>query len=473
MRKIKDVFFFIAFLITGSLIFSCFALYNKYPLVFPDTGTYIRYAFELIVPYDRPIMYSLFVRYTSLGSSLWLVVYAQGIIVTYLVFLCIKCLSEVTRPFLTSLIVITILSAFTGVSIYCSQLMPDIFTSITILSFILLVAIKNNTKKNTVILILILIASTCCHLSHLVVIFFMLIAYTIGYVYNRKNTESVFTKSKLIFISIVVFTSILSVPSIHYLFKGGFNFSKTSHIFTIARMSENGILKKFLNENCNGNSYMLCHYKDSLPNNSSVFLWDYNSPLYKTGGWDNSKNEYTRIIHETLTTPKFLYMQISEGLKAFLKQLVRIESGNLTPNLKGSPPHSVIDQHYNSEIGEYEIAEQYSGNFRNEYMREFNDKQLLFVLISGVSLLSIIIILMNNKTNLLLKDESRSILILIVLIITGIVANAFVCGALSVPDGRYQNRVIWLLPFLVILLLLKKDMRMLIIKKTLNFFREI
>ena len=33
---------------------------------------------------------------------------------------------------------------------------------------------------------------------------------------------------------------------------------------------------------------------------------------------------------------------------------------------------------------------------------------------------------------------------------TGILANAFVCGALSSGDGRYQARIVWLIPFAAI-----------------------
>ena len=35
---------------------------NGYPLVYSDTGTYLRTAFEGYVPPDRPVWYGLFLR---------------------------------------------------------------------------------------------------------------------------------------------------------------------------------------------------------------------------------------------------------------------------------------------------------------------------------------------------------------------------------------------------------------------------
>jgi len=42
---------------------------------------------------------------------------------------------------------------------------------------------------------------------------------------------------------------------------------------------------------------------------------------------------------------------------------------------------------------------------------------------------------------------------LAVVVLPVVVENAFVCGALSVVDERYQNRVMWLVPLVALLLL--------------------
>src|ERR1043165_3424953 len=60
------------------------ALYNSFPLITADSGAYISNAYLLQVPLDRPIGYSVFVRITSLGLSLWCVVLAQAALLSLL-----------------------------------------------------------------------------------------------------------------------------------------------------------------------------------------------------------------------------------------------------------------------------------------------------------------------------------------------------------------------------------------------------
>ena len=50
-----------------------------------------------------------------------------------------------------------------------------------------------------------------------------------------------------------------------------------------------------------------------------------------------------------------------------------------------------------------------------------------------------------------LKPETR---ILVLMVLVGILVNAFVCGAVSQPAHRYGSRVIWLLPFVTMLAIL-------------------
>jgi hypothetical protein len=40
------------------------------------------------------------------------------------------------------------------------------------------------------------------------------------------------------------------------------------------------------------------------------------------------------------------------------------------------------------------------------------------------------------------------------LVLATVIANAAICGALSGPSGRYQSRVVWLLPFMLLVVAL-------------------
>jgi len=71
-------------LFLGAVIMLLLALYDNYPIVTSDSGTYISCAFNRQIPTDRPVFYSWFLRLSSLGHSLWLTVLAQSLILAYL-----------------------------------------------------------------------------------------------------------------------------------------------------------------------------------------------------------------------------------------------------------------------------------------------------------------------------------------------------------------------------------------------------
>jgi hypothetical protein len=60
------------------------ALYNGYPLVWWDSGTYVRSSFLLEVPLSRPVFYGLFLLLAHWRLTLWGVVLAQSAVVVYL-----------------------------------------------------------------------------------------------------------------------------------------------------------------------------------------------------------------------------------------------------------------------------------------------------------------------------------------------------------------------------------------------------
>jgi len=110
------------------------AIYNGYPLVYSDTGTYISSGFSGVVPVDRPIIYGWFVRYMSLSHSLWFVLLAQAVTVFFEIYMVARRFISGNTVFIAMLIT-CILSFTTGLSNYTSQIMPDIFSALSIMGF--------------------------------------------------------------------------------------------------------------------------------------------------------------------------------------------------------------------------------------------------------------------------------------------------------------------------------------------------
>lgn len=141
------------------------AFYNHYPLVNPDTATYLASGFKPETPFDRPITYGLLARLFSLnGLSLWLVVFMQAFIVASLIFRITRWVVGGTYYF-TGMCIVLFLSACTSLSWVVSQVQPDVFTSIAFLCIVLLLLNKEKGKMEVLLYVLFFL-SVAVHLSH-------------------------------------------------------------------------------------------------------------------------------------------------------------------------------------------------------------------------------------------------------------------------------------------------------------------
>jgi hypothetical protein len=437
-NRVKDGIYI---LIAGFIL--CFmGFFNKYPLVFPDTGTYILSGFTNVVPKDRPIMYGLFIRHVSLWESLWLVIVVQGMLVSLSVFYYFKYLS-INRNYLPFfLLYIFLITFFTGASINVSQLIPDVFTSISILSLGLLIFVRHLKLRDLIIISVLLVLSISVHTSHVMLIILVSLLLSLCYLFKRFRQLLPFLKYQRILLvwSLILFTC-LTVSLVHYGFGGGFTMSKGKHVFLMGRFIEMGILNDYLQDNCDDKKYEICAYKDMM---MWDFIWDEkNSPLYKTGGWEANKEEYLVIIKDIFITPKYFKTFLIKSIGSGFIQFFNFETGD-TPRLDvGSAPHSTITSFFEGQEMEYLSSRQCKGKL--DYFL-LNNCQNYFFAFSLFFLLLFLVLRMP------LEVKYTIVYILIALLI-----NAMVCGTFSGISPRYQSRVIWLLPLPLILSLTNKS----------------
>jgi|SRR5690606_2649390 len=114
------------------------ALYNMFPLVTPDSGTYIHSGLALSIPGDRPWTYGIFLLLTSWGVSPWFPIFWQGFFCAWLlVQLGKKCIiSSLPHSFWAGILLI--ISCCTAAAWYTAQLMADSFTGFMLLAILLL-----------------------------------------------------------------------------------------------------------------------------------------------------------------------------------------------------------------------------------------------------------------------------------------------------------------------------------------------
>jgi hypothetical protein len=440
-----------------AILFINIAFINGYPVYYlGDSAAYISMAYN----FDHglgvySIFYSLFLKITSLNYTLWGTIYFQAIILIFCLREAFNILSKglINENRSIFLLVIIVLSFFTSVSKPVSRLLPDAFTSCLLLSFFVLIIKKPAFNFKYVIICLFFVISILIHSSHLLIMVGVIFAFLVYYIlfFNQKDLVN---RSSLIIISLLVIVSPLIQTFTHKTLFGSYYFSKGQHVYLMDKLTEFGILQEYLRDNCK-DQYKICAHKENLNYIANgEFMWNTtSSPLYIVYGnnyvkaWSDSKEEYSQIIREIMVQPHFLTKFILRSAISSSRQLFNfyhLEETSTSPWLDNT-----IKQYFPSDFPLHIKSLQYTSQLSNQYLSYFNYLTRSFLLISSIYLLMYFV-----KSKLTTEFK-----VFIIVLFSFIFINSVVCGTLSIVQGRYQERLIWLIPFIALSLFLLKPER--------------
>lgn len=426
---------------TGTLIFLLPAIINGYPLVYSDTSTYIASGFTMQPPMDRPIMYGLFLRFTSLnGFTLWTVVVIQGLLLSLLLYRVHYFLADgIDKKWKTiGYLILVTMSSLSGAAWAASHLMPDIFTSIMVLTFLGII-LEARASRSSVSLYILFGISVAVHFSHVPISLALLLIVFLVWIYqHRRGTKPIRLRVLAIMLGIILlgYGSMASSSS------------KSRHVFLMGAFIEQGIIGEFLQEHCTEQAYKLCAFRDSLPVYSWQFIWEPSSPLYQLGGWKETREEFNEIINETFTSPKYLWIHVKASLRETGKQVVRFQ----TVQPLGVAPNR---EQLRSRIFQYIPADgvRYDGSIQNQTnllaLVWLNPVQLILIFLS----LALLPIVVYRKQAWKIPQLRITFLI----ILSAILLNAFISGTFANAIYRMGNKMIWLLPLVTIILLINTN----------------
>lgn len=425
--------------VAGALLLLMPALYNGYPLVNSDDGTYLNSGFKVETPGDRPITYGLFLRVFSIdGYSMWMAVFFQALVLSWLL---MKTIQRTTggehwlRDSLITFIVLTL----TSLSWTVSQIIPDVWTGTALLAFALILAGKES-KRITIFLYVIYFCAVATHMSHLMIftLLILLVFFTKRFFFAAEQKK--WLNKNLLILLLTTWGTFITMSSAY---------SKSKHVFMMASMVEKGILKKYLDEHCADKKYPICAYKDNLTTDPNAFIWDSNnSPLYKEGGWEATKEEYNDIINATLTDPKYIGMHITESLKGSWRQLFtcHLAEGNF-PFPEGTHVDYYIKECAPRDTTMYRNAWQHTLIIK-EHVNAMNNIYYGLV-VAGIAILILVFLFASKKLN-------RTTKLFIFLLVAGFLVNVWDCATFAQVNARYGSRIIWVLPFAALIALLSQ-----------------
>jgi hypothetical protein len=422
------------------------AFYNGYPLVYSDTGTYITTGMEWKVPDDRPIVYGLFLFFTSLRLSLWLPVAVQSLLLSGLLRRVLHLvLADRYEPRIF-LGITAVLCLLTPLPWYAGQLMPDVFTPIQVLLVgVVLLQPRIHLLRWVAYGALYML---CCtgHFSNLFIGLVTWVLVWLAHYFSAKKTfDTAFLLRRGAVIGLWSVLAFFTLPVINYALEQKFILSKAGNVFLLARFIDDGLLKQYLDDHCATEPSPLCAYKDSLPANSREWHWDQKSPLYRLGGWGASEEVYCGVIKGMLTSPKYLGLLAWKSLTRTPAQLLQNAVGSgldykwyRSPE---SPPYQAVQRFFPHEFPEYRYARQNGNLWKQELdLAFFNDLQFYVLCITLLYLLWT----WNGAW-------PETLLQVRWVLLAGVVANAFVTANLASICDRFPSRMVWMLPLLALI----------------------
>lgn len=429
---ISKTFINLLFIVCGALLLCAAAWYNGYPLVYPDTGTYIAACFQKFIPIDRPIAYSFFIKHNSLSLSLWLPIFTQSLILSALLFKVSQKFYQTNRFFFIFYILILIVS--TGVSYISSELLPDIFTSILILAFVL-IWFGDNTKWENLFLYTVFSFSMAVHFSNILLIASILGLISIVYIFKRQmlNKEVLYKFCKILILAVC---AIIINPVIGFFYTNQWVIKpQGSHAFMINRLYVSGILKDYLDDECISQENIYCEIKDFTQYD---LLWDAQSPLNKHGGWMSVKKETEKTIAAIFSNKKYVTWILYNSVQQSLKQLISFDIIVHEKQLQGAAPYGPIEWHFARELDQYTHSKQNQETFSYEIINKIQKSMI------PLSLLACLLVLF------LTKAHTSNQAMIFYMILCMIFMNGVLTSTFGVLHDRFTSRVIWLIPFLAL-----------------------
>lgn len=313
------------FVALAALLLLSVALFNGYPTVYPDTGSYLYTgAFRVALPPFRSPVYSIFLIAAGLGASAWFIAVAQALLVVATLRATSTFLLDGDSKFRDdcTLATIAVLAALTSLPWLTSLLLPDVFAGVVFLSLFLLAFQAEMKFVERVGLAAILTLGVAAHSSLLPIAATFVAGLALVKFVGSMRGGPAFGRWWLAWIAVPIALAAVWTANLNRGMGLGFKVSPSGNEFLLGRMFGDGLAESFLRENCPAKPFTACKYLNSLPRKSEDFLfWHPLLHEMQTNG-----DETTRLVHDIILSHPFRFAWRSAAHS--LRQLVTQRTGD-------------------------------------------------------------------------------------------------------------------------------------------------
>jgi len=437
----------LAAVLLAALFMTWPALYNRFPLLYPDSMTYIEdgprvaravFLHQLSDYYGmRSFFYSLGILPFDWDVTLWPVVALQSVLTAYILWLVARSLFP--RPFWRYLVLCVLLSFLTSVSWFASLIMPDILGPVLYLCIYLLVfAADTLSLRERLVVMLIAWWAITSHATHLCLAVGTCL-FLAALVLLRQQSRPLWRGVGQL--ALVIFLAAAAQIALHAYLYGEPSLNGDRPPFLMARVIADGPGRWYLQQHCGqpNVTFVLCDYVQKLSVDSDDFIWGPNGVWQSVPIETRERLQKEEIPFVLATLRAYPSAQLSKSAHNFWQQLTTFS--------------------FEPDASDWTLKEfdTVLPNQRAAYLRSRQSQNdLAFDLQTPIQNWTVIVSLAVIAAFALrqFRRPPPRLMSLAAVIIPMVLANAFVTGALSTVEDRYQSRVVWLVPFLALILLL-------------------
>ena len=425
------------------------AIYNRFPLTFPDTSVYLQVAFNDAWALDRSGYYGLAFRPLVLlfpaVTALWVSLALQLCLISACLLLLVKRVIP-EAPLATRVSLIVGVAAVSTLPWHAAQLMPDAFAGpLVIVTW--MAASRDTQLSGTPFLWFVAAAMALLHYTFLALMPAVALV-TLGMAWWFGVPAAKVAK-RFVVLLLCVTTIASAHVAVHGLKFGRWSVSPLGSVFLFARLNEDGLIEPWLDRHCGKDAAEpLCEIRNSIPRNSQVILWGGpRSPFY---------DRINLQAGEPASWPWVDYLG-QAAIGSIREQPIGFAKTSLANAASQFTRFAALDDECPSECRMDELGTAYpalrraldnSRQLRNEIPR--TPIQIITSTVAIVCLASLPLLLL-----FAIRRKDRTLVSLVIAVVVALMVNAFLTGALSDVHDRYQSRLVWLAPLVAASALLR------------------
>jgi hypothetical protein len=413
------------------------ALWNGFPLIFPDTGAYLDRPVLGTLGMGRSALYGLFLD-AGAPFSFWPNVFLQSALIVWLIVLTVRVHGLGGRPWF-ALGIVAMLTFCTSLPVFSAQLMPDILFPVAVLALYLLSFHNERLARWERFLLAAAVAFAVA--SHMAAAG-MCVAVIAALGLSTRFKSLAPAKPRMWFAAGSVAAGIALCPISNLAITGNFAFTPGGSSFLFGRLIKDGIVTRYLGERCPDVSLRLCNFRADVSEHAgSSWLWDDDSPFVELGGWKDLAAEERAITWATLE--RYPLMHASTAVVDAVTQFFTFRTDVDVHRDEYIPTVKTLRAHFPDLFAQFMRARQQTENFDVAPLNYLHWPVAAFSVVGlGLALLL--------RRRLKIAPEARALCFVILLALT---ANAVICGVFSDPSDRYQSRLVLLAPLAIALLI--------------------